>query len=75
MFSGNQCVAGVVTFPGEHNAPARFLEKSADRLRDAGACPVHERFNFYSSRESSFFRQSHLGRSQDWKVQLSLLIF
>jgi hypothetical protein len=44
-------------------------------LRDAGARFVHQRFNFYALRERSFFRGSHLCRSQDRQVQLALLIF
>jgi hypothetical protein len=64
-----------VTFSGEHNALARFPEKSGDSLRNAGAGLVHQRFNFYAPRKRGFFRRSHLRRSQDRQVQLSLLIF
>src|SRR5262249_41359348 len=74
-FRSDQGVAAIVAFPCEDNALARPAEKSGDRLSNAGACFVHQRFNFYAARERGFFRGSHLRRSQDRQVQLSLLIF
>src|SRR5438552_16335423 len=56
---------------GEYNALPGVREEFTDCLRDAGACFVHWRFDFYSPRESSSFCGSHLRRSQNWRVQIS----
>src|SRR5206468_6440042 len=68
--SGNQSVACVMTFSGEHNAFAGPREKLRDCLCNTGASVVHERFNLHSPVESGLFCRSHLRRRQNRQVQI-----
>jgi hypothetical protein len=63
-----------MSFPGEDDASAGFLEKLPDGLSDAGAGLVHQSFHFYATRKCSLFCGSHLRRSQNWQVQSTLPI-
>jgi hypothetical protein len=60
---GHERIACVMALSGENDACSGAREKFGDCSCDARACLIHQRFDFYSSREGRFFCASHLRRS------------
>ena len=60
-----------MTFPGEDDASAGFLEKFGHCLSDTGAGLVHQRLDLNTACKCSLFCGSHLRRSQNWQVQIN----
>jgi hypothetical protein len=63
-----------MTFPGEDDASTGFLEKFGHCLSDARARLVHERLDLNTACKCSLLYGSHLRRSHNWQVQLTLSI-
>src|SRR5262245_14653442 len=57
-----------MSFSGEDDASAGFLEKFRDRASDTGAGFVHKRFDLNATSECSRFCSSHLRRRQNWQA-------